>query len=55
MLTKIEKKKFKCKDCGHKFEAIYSEGGFKAGPNLPHCPKCESSNTQTTTIIDKIL
>lgn len=55
MLTKIEKKRFKCKDCGHKFEAFYTEGGIKAGPNMPACPKCGSGNTRKSTILDRIL
>ena len=33
---------FKCKRCGHQFEAFDTEGGIRFGPNLPCCPKCES-------------
>ncbi len=46
---------FKCKQCGHKFEAFDTEGGFKAGPNLPCCPKCGSSKTRKTTLLERIL
>ena len=46
---------FKCKQCGHKFEAFDTEGGIIAGPNLPPCPKCGSSDTRKANIIDKIL
>lgn len=37
---------FKCKDCGETFETFYTEGGIRAGINLPHCPKCGSGNTR---------
>lgn len=47
--------KFKCKDCGHVFEAFDTEGGIMAGPNLPPCPKCGSRETRKTNIIDKLL
>lgn len=53
MLTKIEKTTFKCKACGHKFETIYTEGGIKAGPNFPHCPKCGSSEIRKVTSLEK--
>ena len=46
MLTKLDKATFKCKDCGETFEALYTEGGIKAGINLPHCPKCGNGNTK---------
>ena len=46
---------FKCKQCGHKFEAFDTEGGIRFGPNLPPCPKCGSSDTRKATIIDKLL
>ena len=39
---------FKCKDCGHKFEAFDTEGGIRCGPNLPQCPKCGSKETRKT-------
>lgn len=52
MLTKMGKATFKCKDCGETFETIYTEGGVKAGINLPHCPKCGSGNTRKATIIE---
>ena len=55
MLTKINKATFKCKDCGEIFDAIYTEGGIRAGINLPHCPKCGSNATRKTTILDKFL
>lgn len=55
MLTIRGKKKFKCKQCGHVFEAIYTEGGFIAGPNLPHCPKCGNQETKFVSLLDKIL
>ncbi len=55
MLTKIGKTTFKCKDCGETFEAIYTEGGVKAGINLPHCHKCGSGNTRKATLLDRIL
>ena len=48
MLTKIGKATFKCKACGETFEAIYTEGGIRAGINLPHCHKCGSGNTRKT-------
>lgn len=37
---------FKCKQCGHKFEAFDTEGGIIAGLNLPCCPRCGSSETR---------
>ena len=46
MLTIKGRKTFKCKQCGHRFEAFNTEGGIKAGINLPHCPKCGSGNTK---------
>lgn len=46
MLTKLDKATFKCKDCGETFETFYTEGGIRAGINLPHCPKCGSGNTR---------
>ena len=46
MLTKMGKATFKCKDCGEIFETFYTEGGIRAGINLPHCPKCGSGNTR---------
>ena len=46
---------FKCKQCGHKFEAFDTEGGIIAGPNQPACPECGSFETRKATIIDKIL
>ena len=54
MLSKVDKATFKCKDCGHKFEAVYTEGGIRAGVNPPHCPKCESGNTRKAAILDNI-
>ena len=54
MLTKMGKGSFKCKDCGETFETFYTEGGIRAGINLPHCPKCGSGNTRKATILDKI-
>ena len=46
MFTKMGKATFKCKQCGHTFEAFDTEGGIRAGINLPHCPKCGSGNTR---------
>lgn len=46
---------FKCKQCGHTFEAFDTEGGIKAGPNFPHCPKCGSKETRKTNIIERFL
>ena len=43
---------FKCKQCGHKFEAFDTEGGIRCGPNLPQCPKCGSKNTRKANIIE---
>ena len=54
MITKIGKATFKCNDCGKTFETLYTEDGFKAGINLPHCPKCGSGNTRKTNILDRI-
>ena len=45
---------FKCKQCGHKFEAFDIEGGIRFGPNLPTCPKCGSGNTRKATLLDRI-
>ena len=36
---------FKCKQCGHQFEAFDTEGGIIAGPILPHCPFCDNADT----------
>ena len=52
MLIKMGKTTFKCKDCG---ETFYTEGGIRAGINLPHCPKCGSGNTKKATLLDRIL
>ena len=49
------KAKFKCKQCGHTFEAFDTEGGIRCGPNLPHCPKCGSDNTRKANIIMHLL
>ena len=46
---------FKCKQCGHKFVAFDTEDGFKAGLNLPCCPKCGSGKTRKTTWFERIL
>ena len=46
---------FKCKKCGETFETFYTEGGIRAGINLPHCPKCGSGNTKKATILDRVL
>ncbi len=43
---------FKCKRCGHQFEAFDTEGGIRFGPNLPCCPKCGSNNTRKTSLFD---
>jgi len=43
---------FKCKQCGHKFEAFDTEGGIRYGPNLPCCPKCGSSETRKITFLE---
>ena len=45
---------FKCKVCGHKFEAFDIEGGIIAGPNLPPCPKCGSSETRKASLIERM-
>jgi DNA-directed RNA polymerase subunit RPC12/RpoP len=55
MLHFIGKATFKCKQCGHTFEAFYTEGGIRCGPNLPHCPKCGSGDTRKENFIDKLL
>jgi transposase-like protein len=55
MLTKMGKATFKCKDCGETFETFYTEGGIRAGINLPHCPKCGSDKTKKANIIERIL
>lgn len=55
MLTKIGKTKFKCKECGEIFETFYTEGGIKAGINLPHCPKCTSSRTRKLNYLEQLL
>lgn len=55
MLRFKGKATFKCKRCGHKFEAFETEGGIRFGPNLPCCPKCGSSETRKATILDRIL
>lgn len=54
MLTKIERTTFKCKQCGHVFASIYTEGGFIDKLNLPHCPKCVGDNTRKATLMDQI-
>ncbi len=54
MLIIKGKATFKCKECGHQFDAIATEGGFMPGPNLPCCPKCGSRETRKLTILDKI-
>jgi transposase-like protein len=46
---------FKCKQCGHKFEAFDTEGGIIAGPNLPCCPRCGSSETRKANFIEKLM
>lgn len=46
---------FKCKRCGQKFESFDTEGGIIAGPNLPPCPKCGSSETRKATILEKTI
>lgn len=48
------KEVFKCKHCGHTFEAFDTEGGIKAGPNLPPCPKCDSTNTRKINIVERL-
>ena len=45
---------FKCKDCGETFETFYTEGGIRAGINLPHCPKCGSGNTKKASVVERI-
>ena len=55
MLTKIGRTTFKCNQCGHVFDSIYTEDGFIAKTNFPHCPKCGSENVRKTTFIDKLL
>ena len=55
MLTKIGKTKFKCKECGETFETFYTEGGIKAGINLPYCPKCGSENTRKANVLARFL
>ena len=54
MLTKLDKATFKCKDCGETFEALYTEGGIRAGINLPHCPKCDCTNTRKLNIVERL-
>ena len=54
MLTKMGKATFKCKDCGETFETFYTEGGIRAGINLPHCPKCGSGKTMKVSYLDKM-
>ena len=54
MLIIHGKVKFKCKHCGHAFEAFDTEGGTKAGPNLPLCHKCDSTKTRKITIIERL-
>lgn len=46
MLTKIGRATFKCSQCGNVFDSIYTEGGFIAKTNLPHCPKCGTGDTE---------
>ena len=46
---------FKCKQCGHKFEAFDTEGGIIAGQNLPCCPKCGSGETRKANFIEKLM
>lgn len=46
---------FKCKQCGHTFEAFDTEGGIRFGPNLPHCPECGSDNTRKANTIINLL
>ena len=46
---------FKCKQCGHKFEAFDTEGGIKAGPNLPQCPKCGSKETRKANLFERLI
>lgn len=46
MLRFKGKATFKCKQCGHKFEAFDTEGGIRFGPILPPCPKCGSCETR---------
>jgi len=55
MLTIKGRKTFKCKQCGHTFEAFDTEGGIRCGPNLPQCPKCGSAETRKANIIEIIL
>lgn len=52
MLTIKGRKTFKCKQCGHTFEAFDTEGGIKAGPNLPQCPKCGSRDTRKANFVE---
>lgn len=54
MLTIKGRKTFKCKQCGHKFEAFDTEGGIRFGPNLPPCPECGSRDTRKATLLDRI-
>lgn len=54
MLYLKGKATFKCKDCGHTFEAFDTEGGIRCGPNLPPCPKCGSRETRKANIIEHI-
>jgi Zn finger protein HypA/HybF involved in hydrogenase expression len=46
---------FKCKQCGHKFEAFDTEGGIISEPNLPCCPKCGSMETRKANFIEKLM
>ena len=55
MLRFKGKATFKCKRCGHKFEAFDTEGGIRFGPNLPPCPKCGSSETRKAICLDNLL
>lgn len=55
MLTIKGRKTFKCKQCGHKFEAFDTEGGIKFGPNLPPCPECGSRDTRKENIIECLI
>ena len=45
MITFLGPATFKCKQCGHIFNSIYTVGGFVYRTNLPSCPKCGSRNT----------
>ena len=55
MLRIKGKATFKCKRCGHKFEAFDTEGGIRFGPNLPPCPKCGSSETRKVVAAHHII